>query len=132
MKAKLPLIARVLLGLVFFAAGLAGLLNLAPPPDNLPESLKTFNAGMMATGYFFQLLKATEVICGLLLLSGFFVPLALVILAPIVLNIILVHGFMEPSGLPLAIVLGSLLTYLAFFSQPYSRPIKALFEPKVK
>ncbi len=131
MKSKLPLIARLLLGFVFFAAGLAGLLNLAPPPPNLPEKLQTFNAGLMASGYFMTLLKVTEVSCGLLLLSGFFVPLALVILAPVVINIVMVHLFLEPSGLPLAIVLGALLTYLAFFSPPYSPTIKALFKPKV-
>lgn len=127
MKAKLPMIARILLGLLFFAAGLAGLLGLAEPPPDLPERLQTFNAGMMATGYFMTLLKATEFVCGLLLLSGFFVPLALVVLAPVVLNIFFVHAFMAPEGLPLAIVAGLLLIYLAFFAKPYSDRIKPLF-----
>lgn len=127
MKAKLPLIARLLLGFVFFAAGLAGLLNLVQPPPDLPERLVTFNAGLAASIYFMPFLKATETICGLLLLTGFFVPLALVVLAPIVLNIVLVHAFLAPEGLPLAIILGLLLTYLAFFAQPYSNTIKQLF-----
>jgi putative oxidoreductase len=130
MKAKLPMIARLLLGFVFFASGLAGLLNLAPPPPDLPERLQTFNAGMMASIYFFPFLKLTETFCGLLLLSGYFVPLALVVLAPVVLNIFLVHAFMAPSGLPLAIVLGALLVYLAFFAKPYSLTIKQLFRAK--
>lgn len=129
MKSKLPLIARLLLGLVFFSGGVVGLLNLVPPPPDLPEGLQTFNAGLMASGYFMTLLKLTEVICGLFLLSGFFVPLALVILAPIVLNIFLVHAFLAPSGLPLALVMGLLLIYLAFFS-PYSPPIRRLFQAK--
>lgn len=130
MKAKLPLIARLLLGFVFFASGLMGLLNLVPPPPDLPERLVTFNAGLAASGYFFTLLKGTETVCGLLLLSGFFVPLALVVLAPIVLNIFLVHAFMAPSGLPLAIVLGLLLSYLSFFALPYSSTVKLLFRRK--
>ena len=129
LKAKLPLIARILLGLLFFSAGLAGLLKLAQPPPDLPENLKIFNAGMEASGYMMTLVKLTETVCGLFLLSGFFVPLALVILAPVVLNIVLVHAFMMPEGLPLAVVAGLLLTYLAFFS-PYSPPIKALFRKK--
>lgn len=129
MKSKLPLIARVLLGLVFFAGGLVGLLNLVPPPPDLPERLQTFNAGLTASGYFMTLLKVTETICGLLLLSGFFVPLALVVLAPIILNIFLVHAMMDPSGLPLATVMGLLLIYLAFFSS-YSAPIRCLFQAK--
>ncbi|MEZ0391957.1 MAG: DoxX family membrane protein [Pseudobdellovibrionaceae bacterium] len=129
-KSKLPLIARILLGLIFFAAGLTGLLNLVPPPPDLPERLQTFNTGLMASGYFFTLLKLTETICGALLLSGFFVPLALVILAPISLNIFLVHAFLAPSGLPLAIVIGLLLIYLSFFAQPYSSVVKQLFRAK--
>lgn len=128
MKAKLPLIARLIFGFIFFASGLAGLLNLAPPPADMPESLKTYMAGMMASVYFFPFLKITETVCGALLLSGFFVPLALVVLAPIVLNIFLVHAFMAPSGLPLALVLGALQIYLSFFAPPYRGPILALFK----
>ena len=125
-----PLIARLLLGLVFFGAGITGLFNLVPPPDDLPENMKTFMAGMMATTYFFPLLKLTEIICGLLLLSGFFVPLALVVLAPIILNIFLTHLFMAPSGLVLATVLGLLEIYLAFFASPYKEAIRPLFSKK--
>ncbi len=130
MKSKMTLSARLLLGFVFFAAGLAGLLNLIPVPPDLPERLVTFNTGLMVTGYFIPLLKATEVVCGLLLLLGMFVPLALVVLAPIVLNIFLVHAFMAPEGLPLAIILGLLLVYLSFFAQPYASVIKSLFSRK--
>lgn len=130
MKAKLPLIARFLLGFIMFASGLVGLLNLAPPPADLPEKLNTFMNGIMATGYFLTLLKVTETICGALLLSGYFVPLSLVVLAPIVLNIFMVHAFMQPSGLPLASVLGLLLVYLSFFSEPYATTIKPLFRKK--
>lgn len=129
MKAWIPVIARVLLGFVFFAAGLAGLLNLVPVPPDLPERLVTFNNGLMASGYFMKLLKGTEVVCGLMLLSGYFVPLALVILAPVTLNILLVHAFLEPSGVPLAVIINGLMIYLSFFS-PYSPRIKALFQAK--
>jgi uncharacterized membrane protein YphA (DoxX/SURF4 family) len=130
MKSKITLVIRILFGLIFFAAGLAGLLNLAPPPADLPERLVTFNNGLMATGYFMTLLKLTETICGLLIILNMFVPLALVILAPVVLNIFLVHAFMAPQGLPLAIVLGIFMIYLAFFAEPYSAKIKSLFHRK--
>lgn len=127
MKAKLPLIARLILGFIFFASGVVGLFNLVPTPPDLPEKLVAFNQGMMAAGYFFPLVKITEIVCGLLLMLGMFVPLALVILAPVVLNIFLVHAFLAPSGLPLALVLGALTLYLAFFARPYSSVIKQLF-----
>lgn len=130
MKNKLPLIARILLGFVFFASGLAGLLNLIPVPPDLPEALVTFNTGLAASVYFLPFLKLTETICGLLLLLGMWVPLSLVVLAPIVIHIFLVHAFMAPSGLPLAIVCGLLTAYLAFFAQPYSSTVKQLFRRK--
>jgi len=58
------------------------------------------------------------------------VPLALVVLAPIVLNIFLVHAFLAPEGLFLAVVLGAIEIYLAFFSTEYSPPIKRLFRAR--
>ncbi len=130
MKSKITLVARLLLGLLFFAAGLVGLLNLVPPPENLPEGLKTFNAGMEASGYMMKLVKGVETLCGLLLITGQFVPLALVALAPIALNIFLVHAFLAPEGLPLAIIIGIILIYLSFFAEPYSSTIKQLFRRK--
>lgn len=130
MKSKLPLIARLLLGFVFFASGLAGLLQLAPPPTDLPEGLMTFTKGLMASIYFMPFLKITETLCGLLLMVGWFVPLALVILAPIVLNIFLVHAFLAPSGVALAVILGLLMIYLSFFAEPYATTIKSLFRKK--
>ena len=127
MKTKITLGARLLLGFIFFASGIVGLLNIYPMPDNLPEALTAFNKGLLASRYFFPLLKGTETICGLLLLIGAFVPLALVILAPIVVNIILVHAFLAPDGLPVAMVIGGLMIYLSFFAEPYAAIVKQIF-----
>ncbi len=124
---KVTLIARLILGLIFFGSGLAFFFT-TPPPMTGP--IAEFFTGLMATHYFFYLLKGTEIVCGLLLLSGFFVPLALVVLAPVILNIFLVHAFMMPEGLPMAIVIGVLETYLAFFSAEYSPHIKQLFRAR--
>lgn len=123
---KLTLAARILFGLIFFGSGVAFFLTTPPP---LEGPMADFFKGMAATQYFFLLLKGTEITCGLLLLSGYFVPLALVVLAPIVLNVFLVHTFLAPQGLVLALILGGLETYLAFFSE-YSPSIKALFNAK--
>ena len=128
MKTKITLALRILFGLLFFASGLVGLLNLVPPPTDLPEKLKIFNDGLMASGYFMPLLKATETVCGLLLILGMWVPLSLVVLAPIVLNIFFVHLFLAPEGLILAIVLGVFQIYFSFFVEPYASTIKTLFK----
>ena len=93
---KLCLVARILLGLIFFVFGLNGFFNFLPPPE-VPAPAGEFLGAMVATGYFMTLVKITEVVCGALLLAGRFVPLSLVILAPVVLNIVLFHVFLAPA-----------------------------------
>jgi len=127
MKKYPPIIARVLFGLMFLAAGIAGFAtNFASPPD-LPANMQTFNQGLMASGYFMPFVKGVEAICGLLLLLNMWVPLALVVLAPVVLNIALVNAFMMPEGLPVVAVIGALHIYLAFFVSPYKQKVLPLF-----
>lgn len=121
---KVTLIARILMGIIFLGSGIAFFFTTPPPMEG---AIADFFKGMAGTGYFFYLLKGTEITCGLLLLLGMYVPLALVVLAPVILNIFLVHAFMMPEGLPTAIVLGILEIYLAFFSKEYSPTIKQLF-----
>lgn len=125
---KLTLVVRLVFGLIFVIFGLNGFFNFIPMPTDIPQDMMTFSTGLMVSKYFFPLLKGTEVICGLFLVSGFFVPLALVILAPIVLNIFLVHAFLNPDmAMSFALVL--MQVYLSFFARPYSEKIKALFRP---
>ncbi len=98
MKEKIPFFTRILLGLIYFIFGLNGLFNFLPmTPPPMPENAIAFSMGLMKSGYFFPVLKVTESLCGLLLLSGFAVPLALVILAPITLQIFLFHSILTPG-----------------------------------
>jgi len=97
MKGKLSIVTRYILGLLFFVFGGAGLFNLIPPPPDLPPEMLTFMGGLMVTKYFFPLLKLTETLCGLLLLLGIAPALVLIVLAPITLNIFLVHLFLTPT-----------------------------------
>lgn len=111
---KLPSVARVLLGLTFFVFGLNGFLHFLAQPAP-PPAAGAFAGAMAATGYFFPLLKGTEVFVGTLLLSNRFVPLALAVLAPVLINIVAFHLFLEPPttlGLPLALL--ALELYLAW------------------
>lgn len=98
MNQKLPTISRYLLGLIFFVFGGAGLFNLIPPPPDIPEKLMTFMNGLMTTEYFIPFLKTTETLCGILLLLGIAPALILVVLAPISINIFLVHLFLTPGA----------------------------------
>lgn len=120
MKQKLPTIARYLLGLIFFIFGGAGFFNLIPTPPDLPEKLVAFTNGLMEAKYFFPLLKGTETFCGLLLLLGIAPALVLIVLAPISLNIILVHLFLTPGVqnqiMPVAIVALHVLAATKYWS----------------
>ena len=73
MKAKLPLIARILMGLIFTVFGVMGLFNLIPPPANMPDNMMKFMTGLLATGYFMKLLKITEVLCIAIRLYGYII-----------------------------------------------------------
>ncbi len=124
---KVTLIARLLLGIVFFVFGLNGFLGFIPMPPP-PPAAGAFMAGLLGSGYFFPFLKGVETLSGLLLLSGLFVPLALTVLAPIVINIILFHAFLEPAGLPLPIVIAILEVYLIGFAEPYRKVTRPLLK----
>ena len=108
------IIVRTLLGLLFLFASLAYFFNLVEPPP-MEGPIKTFNEGLAASGYFFTLLKVTELVCAVLLLAGRFVPLALVILAPIVVNIFFVHLFLDRSGMVVAIFVVLATMFLAYY-----------------
>jgi putative oxidoreductase len=106
-------IAQVLLGLIFLVFGLNGFLHFIPtPPPSGPSG--DFAMALFKSGYFFPFLKGTEVICGILLLINRFSSLALLILAPIIINIFLFHAFLAPEGIIMSIVLVGLLGYLAW------------------
>ncbi len=109
---KLPLAARIVLGLVFFVFGLNGFLHFIPQPP-LTGPAGAFVGALVSSGYLFPLLKGTEVLAGALLLSGFFVPLALTLLAPVIVNIVAFHLFLAPGNFP---VLGVILVSELFLA----------------
>lgn len=106
-------IPRVLLGLIFFVFGLNKLFLFLPVPE-MPEPAVSFMSALVATGYFMVVLALTEVVAGALLLVNRFVPLALILLAPVVVQILLFHLFLAPDGLVIAIVLVALEAWLAW------------------
>ena len=120
------IIVRTLEGLLFVFSSVTFLTGLIQPPP-LEGAIKTFNEGLAASGYFFTLLKITELVCGILLIAGRFVPLALVILSPIVINIFMVHLMMAPEGIPIAIFLVAAFIFLAYC---YRNAFAPLLTPK--
>jgi uncharacterized membrane protein YphA (DoxX/SURF4 family) len=122
---KIVLGARVLLGLTFFVSGIIGLLKLADFPAPTAQAAGFIRA-LVQTGYLFPFVMAVQTLCGVLLVLGFFVPLALLLLAPVIVNIVLYQVFLNPGWIGLALSLGPLALELglAYF---YRTAFLALF-----
>jgi hypothetical protein len=119
----LSIVLRYLLGLVFFVFGLNGFLHFIPLPP-LEGPAGAFLGALAATGYLFPLIKATEVVGGALLLGNRFVPLALTLLAPGLVNIVLFHAMLTPVS-PLPIIMLFAEIYLAWAYRDAFRPMLA-------
>jgi uncharacterized membrane protein YphA (DoxX/SURF4 family) len=114
-RKHVPTVARFLLGSMFFVFGLNGFLNFIPPPAGpMPEGAMAFGMALMKTGYMFPLIKGTEVLGGALLLANRFVPVALAILAPVIVNIVAFHAFLTPGDSSMALVILAVELYLAW------------------
>jgi len=124
----LPTAARLFLGLVFTVFGLNFFLHFLPTPAPAPRAA-SFAGALFTSGYLFPLLKTTEVAAGLLLLSGRFVPLALAVLAPIVINIVGFHLFLAPSGIALALALLATELYLSWIYRAAFAPMLRAHHP---
>lgn len=98
----LPIAARLFLGLIFTVMGLNGFLHFLPMPPPAGRA-GAFFGGLYGTGYLLPLLFGTQVVVGVLLLTKRFVPLALTLIAPVVVNIVAFHLFLESAGLGTAL-----------------------------
>jgi len=117
------LIARLLLGLIFLVFGLNGFLNflnMGPMPSGLAGQF----ISALAMSHYFWVVAALQVAGGVLLLVGRFVPLGLVLLGPVIVNIILYHVFLNPTGLSLAVVV-AILWLIVFYG--YRQSFSAIF-----
>jgi hypothetical protein len=79
----------------------------------------------MKSGYMMQLIGTTQLVVGVLLLINRFVPLALALLAPFLVNSVAFHIFLEPSGLPMTLVFVAFELYLAWAYRNAFRPMLA-------
>ncbi|MFD4638890.1 DoxX family membrane protein [Lentzea sp. NPDC058436] len=119
------LVTRVLTGLMFTVTGLNGWLNFMPAPDpsTMAPAGVAFTLALSATGYMLHLASGVQVVAGVLLLAGRFVPLALALLAPMVVNIFLYHVFLESSGLVLGLLVVAAEIGLAWAYRDKFRPM---------
>ena len=106
------LIARLLMGLEFTVFGLNGFLHFIPM--KLPEGVAGQFLGAMFESKYVYAVAVLQLVGGVLLLVNRYVPLALTLLGPVIVNILLFHLLMEPQGLPIAIIT-AVLWFLVFW-----------------
>src|SRR5213075_364114 len=112
------LIARLLLGLIFVVLGLNGFLNflsMGPMPTGLAGQF----IGALFLSHYFWVVAALQITGGLLLLVNRYVPLALVLLGPVIVNILCYHLFLNHAGAPLAIGV-TVLWFVVFYGHRQS------------
>ena len=121
-----PTIARFLMGLPLLVFGLNMFFNFIPQPKMaLPEGAVMFSTALMKSGYMMPMIGVTFLIVSVCLLLNRFVPLALALFAPFIVNSILFHIFLEHTGLPMSIVFLALELYLAWAYRSAFRPMLA-------
>ena len=121
------LIARILLGLVFVVFGLNGFLNflsMGPMPTGLAGQF----VGALVLSHYFWVVAALQIAGGALLLANRFVPLALVLLGPVIVNIICYHVFLNHAGAPPAIVV-TVLWFIVFYGN--RQHFSGIFVPRM-
>lgn len=111
-------IARYLMGLVFLVFGLNGFLHFIPMPPPKGALAAQFG-GVIFASHYWVVVFGVQVIGAVLLLVNRFVPLALVLLGPVIVNIFFFHALMAPEGLPLAIIVVVLWLILAVRYKQY-------------
>ena len=121
------IIARYLAGLIFLVMGLNGFLNFIPFPP--PSGVAGQFMGALYVSHYLWVIFAFQVVAGVLLLINRYVPLAVAILAPVIVNILVFHTTMARSGLPLALFVA--LLWAAIFIEV--RPaFSGLFQSRVQ
>jgi putative oxidoreductase len=122
------LIARILLGVTFLFFGLNGFLNFIPQQP-MPDGLaKQFLVALVASHYVI-FVSGIQIVSGILFVINRYVPLALTLIGPVIVNILLFHAFMAPSMI-LPGILVTLFWFIVFWS--VRSAFAGIFQPKVE
>jgi putative oxidoreductase len=120
-------IARYLAGVIFLVMGLNGFLNFIPLPP--PVGIAGQFMGVLYASHYLWVIFAFQVVAGALLLVNRYVPFAVAVLAPVIVNILSFHALMAPSGLPLAIFVAVLWAAIFIDVRP---AFTGLFQPRLQ
>ncbi|GBF50918.1 DoxX family protein [Leptospira ryugenii] len=116
------IVVRTLVGALFAFGAVAYFGNFVPQPE-LTGNMKIFMEGLAASGYLITVAKVVELLVGIAFLSGRFVPLAAVIISPIIVNIFFIHLFLDRKTLPVAIALVLSNAFIAYAHRSHYAPL---------
>jgi uncharacterized membrane protein YphA (DoxX/SURF4 family) len=105
MKKKVLLVVSILFGLMFINSGLNKFFNYIPMPANMPEKMITVMKAFMQISWLMPLVALAEITGGVLFITNKYRALGALIILPVLVGVLLTHIFIEPSGLPIALVL---------------------------
>ena len=105
MKKIILLVISILFGLLFINSGLNKFFNYMPMPKDMPPNMIKFMTAFMEIGWLLPLIAVAEIVGGILFMTNKYRALGALIIFPVLTGILLTHIFIEPSGLPLALVL---------------------------
>lgn len=114
MKHKILNVLAIFLGLMTVNSGLNKLFNYIPVPPDLPEAVVKDNAAMMEIQWLMPLIAVAEIIGGLLLVVKRTRPMGVLVVFPVMVGVLLVHLFVMPATLPVALIVWAILGWLIY------------------
>lgn len=122
MNSQFTSIVRVVLAVLLLVFGFNKFYTIIPLPE-LPEAAAGFMGSLKTSTYMLQVIGSLEIIIGLMLLAKKWIAFALILLAPVTLNILLFHLFLDLSGLFIALIMVTLNTILIYKHWPQYKPL---------
>lgn len=114
MKNKILNIVSILFALLLINGGLNKLFNYMPIPDGLPEELLKDNAALLEIAWLMPLVAFAEILGGLLIIFPKTRALGVLVVFPVMVGVLMVHIFVEPTGLPIAIIIWAIIVWIIF------------------
>ena len=112
MKNKILFVFSLLFGLVFINSGLNKIFQYMPMPKDMPEDMMKIVEAFASIVWLMPLIAVVEIIGGILVIIPKYRALGAIMILPIMVGILLTHIFNAPSGLPIALILAAVLTWI--------------------
>lgn len=112
MKNKILFVFSLLFGLVFINSGLNKIFQYMPMPKDMPEDMMKVVEAFTAIVWLMPLIAVVEIIGGILVIIPKYRALGAIMILPVMVGILLTHIFNAPSGLPIALILAAVLTWI--------------------